>query len=59
MDARRLITRMTICKVRGHAWTQVSYPSSSEEDAPGRFLRCLACGKEDFGQSAVTRLPFL
>jgi hypothetical protein len=59
MDARSLVTRMTICKMRDHAWLHVSYPSSSEEGGSGRFLRCQPCGKEHHEDSAVTRVPFL
>ncbi len=55
MDARRLIARMTICKLRGHKWAQVTYPSS-EEGAAGRFRRCLSCGKEHHGN--ITRTPW-
>jgi hypothetical protein len=53
VDARKLVTRMTICKVRGHKWTSVRYPSS-EEEAPGRFARCSACGKESHRHTGTT-----
>jgi hypothetical protein len=58
MDARKLITRMTTCKIRDHAWVQMSY-ASTEDDRTGRFLRCQRCGKEAHGGSAVTRVAFL
>jgi hypothetical protein len=41
------LKRFTICKVAGHAWVKVRYPSGSDGEAAGTFLRCHRCGKED------------
>lgn len=50
MDSRRLLKRMTICKLANHKWATVEYPGS---EGQGHFLRCLRCGKENHGGSSV------
>jgi hypothetical protein len=49
---------MTICKVRGHKWRSVRYPTS-EEDRPGRmeFRRCQRCAKERHGDLSKSYTP--
>ena len=44
MDARRLLTRYTVCKVANHKWVKTAYPGS---EGSAYFLRCRRCGKED------------
>jgi hypothetical protein len=41
------LKRFTVCKLAGHDWAKISYPRSSDDDAPGTFLRCQRCGKEN------------
>jgi hypothetical protein len=41
------LKRFTICKLAGHGWDTVSYPSGSDGEAAGTFLRCRRCGKEN------------
>jgi hypothetical protein len=41
MDARKLIARMTICKVRGHKWALVRFPAARKtrrDDLPAAQL---------------------
>jgi hypothetical protein len=54
MDARLLLKRITVCKLRDHDWASIPYPGP---EASGRFLRCLRCGKESHGQF-FPHLPF-
>ncbi len=60
MDARKLVMRMTVCKVRGHKWTSVQYPNR-EESGGGRmeFRRCQQCGKERHGDLPQTGVSAL
>jgi hypothetical protein len=41
------LKRFTVCKLAGHEWVKVAYPTSPEGEATGTFLRCRRCGKED------------
>ena len=41
------LKRFTACKVMGHDWATVSYPTGSDGEAPGHFLRCQRCDKEN------------
>ena len=54
MDSRKLILRMTVCKLADHFWASVPYGEGTE-----RFLRCLRCGKESHGGGShlVTVFP--
>jgi hypothetical protein len=44
MDWRRILKRLTVCKVANHKWATIAYPGS---EGAGQFFRCLRCGKEN------------
>jgi hypothetical protein len=49
------LKRFTVCKLRGHNWSKIPYPTGSDEEAPGTFLRCQRCGKENHNAGALSR----
>ena len=49
------LKRFTVCKLMNHQWVKVRYPVGSDGEAPGTFLRCQRCGKEDHETGTVSR----
>ena len=49
-DSKRVLIRMTVCKLAGHKWATTPYPGS---DGAGYFLRCQRCGKENHKGASV------
>ena len=49
------LKRFTVCKMAGHKWVRISYPVGSDGEAPGTFLRCLRCEKENHDAGTVAR----
>lgn len=47
--------RFTICKIVNHKYVKVSYPRGADDEAPGTFLRCLRCGKENHDAGTTSR----
>ena len=47
--------RFTVCKLAGHSWVQVTYPSGTDGETPGRFLRCQRCAKESHDAGTTAR----
>ena len=50
------LKRFTLCLVN-HKWVKVGYPTGSDGETTGTFLRCLRCGKEDHDAGSVPRGP--
>ena len=49
------LKRFTVCKLAGHTYVKVAYPTGSDGEAPGTFLRCKRCGKENHEAGTVAR----
>ena len=49
------LKRFTLCKMAGHKWVRVRYPSGADGEAAGMFLRCQRCGKENHNAGTVAR----
>jgi hypothetical protein len=49
------LKRFTICKLAGHKWLRIAYPTGSDGEAGGFFLRCARCDKEDHEAGTVPR----
>jgi hypothetical protein len=47
--------RFSVCKLAGHKWVKVAYPTSSDGEAGGTFLRCQRCRKENHDAGTVAR----
>ncbi len=45
--------RFTVCTLMGHKWLKIAYPTGSDGERVGTFLRCQRCGKEDHDTGAV------
>jgi hypothetical protein len=41
------LKRFTICKLANHKYRKVAYPPTADGEAPGTYLRCQRCGKEN------------
>ena len=51
MDAKRMLQRITICKIANHKWSLIAYPGGDPETS--YFQRCLRCGKEYHGGTGL------
>jgi hypothetical protein len=49
------LKRFTVCKLAGHKWVTVAYPTGADGEAPGTFLRCQRCDKENHEAGTVAR----
>ncbi len=49
------LKRFTVCKLAGHAYHRVPYPTGRDGEAGGTFLRCTRCGKENHDAGTVSR----
>lgn len=49
------LKRFTVCKLAGHDWLTIAYPTGSDGESGGRFLRCQRCGKENHEAGTVAR----
>jgi hypothetical protein len=49
------LKRFTVCKVAGHSWLRTAYPTGSDGETAGLFLRCRRCGKENHKAGTVAR----
>lgn len=49
------LKRFTICKLAAHNWVKVGYPTASDGETGGTFLRCLRCGKENHDAGTLAR----
>jgi len=49
------LKRFSICKLAGHKWVKVAYPTSADGEGAGTFLRCQRCSKEDHEAGTVAR----
>jgi len=41
------LKRFTVCMLMNHKWVKTRYPTGSDGEAGGFFVRCRRCGKED------------
>jgi hypothetical protein len=47
------LKRSTVCKVLSHKWGKITYPTGSDGETPGTFLRCQRCGKENHDAGTI------
>lgn len=53
--AMNILKRFTLCKLMAHKWSKISYPTGSDGETAGTFLRCQRCGKENHRAGSVAR----
>ena len=41
------LKRFTVCMLTNHKWVKTRYPTGSDGEAGGFFVRCRRCGKEN------------
>jgi hypothetical protein len=49
------LKRFSVCKLAGHDWAKIPYPTSTDGEPTGTFLRCQRCGKENHEAGTFAR----